>query len=164
MDNSTSAHYLNVRFGAVESLDTLVRHTEAIERRAMCWACTAHISGRNNVIADKGSRRPDFSAAWAGDKYAHATLRRTIFLALQARLGWQFSLDLFADREGRTALTPAWRSPENTAFEADINDQAVWCHPPPSLLLETFRWADEQVRLAQQAKIANLAPLDEAAP
>ena len=165
VDNSTSVHYINVRFGASPHLTELAAEFELAERRAMCWCTAAHIRGQNNVIADLDSRAPSFPSAWAGDKFALATLRKPIFLAVERRLKWSFTLDLFADREGRTALAPRWRSPESTAFEADLSGETVWCHPPPSLLAAVFKWIDKIAPdISQVTHIALLVPADQKAP
>ena len=165
IDNSTAVHYVNVRFGASQHLAALAADLELAERAALCWCAAAHIQGTRNVIADLASRQPAFPAAWAGDRFARAMLRKPIFLALEKRLGWEFSVDLFADREGHTALARRWFHPEASGFEASLDGETVWCHPPPSLLTAVFKWVDGHLSTpGHRVKIAILAPLDPKAP
>ena len=158
-------HYVNVRFGAAQHLTALATKLEIAERHALCWCAAAHIQGVRNVIADLGSRLASFPASWAGDRFANAMLRKPLFLAVARRLGWNFTVDLFADREGRTALAPRWYSAESSGFEAPLDGETVWCHPPPSLLASVFKWVDSPLATsARRVKVAILAPLDEKAP
>ena len=164
MDNATTVHYVNIRFGRQPHLAALVGRLEKAERRALCWATACHIKGVENVVADLGSRQPSFPEVWAGDRFAHAVAKKSVVLGAQSRLRTVFEMDLFCDREGREAVAPSWRSPENSAFEAEIHGKVVWCHPPPSLLHATFKWLELRFKGPERFMVAVLAPEDKQAP
>ena len=113
-------HYVNVRYGNIPRLEALAEKLEAAERTASCWALAAHLKGTANRTADLGSRSADFATQWNADVFQHACVKEPVFRDVLARTCASFTLDLFADREGRTAKAPVWRSPERTAFEASL--------------------------------------------
>ena len=155
---------MNVRYGRIPSLESLAHRFESAERAAQCWALALHIPGRSNVIADAGSRSADFAHAWRDDRFRDATLRQPLFQELEARCGVRFSLDLFADRAGNTALCPQWRFPKLSAFEADLRDQTVWAHPPRGLLKQVFQFLNAAISQDSSLRAVVLCPDDPGAP
>ncbi len=93
-----------------------------------------------------GSRDPEFGRRWLSDAFRLAMLKRDLDIALAANLGWQFTLDVFSDRQGWTAQAPKWRSPEVTGFEADLSHEICWIHPPRELARPVLQWLDEKLR------------------
>ena len=164
MDNAAAEHYVNVRYGHVESLERLAETVEDAEREALCWALARYIRGANNVVSDAGSRDPGFARRWFEDPYRLAMLRRDLFTVLERDLGVSFTLDLFADRQGWTAMAPEWRSPERTGFEATLTGHAVWAHPPRAILGGFLKWLAEKLRAEPELRLAVLMPEDSRAP
>ena len=164
LDNSAAVHYVNVRYGRIPSLESLAHRFESAERTAQCWALALHIPGKSNVIADAGSRSLDFARSWREDQYRDAALRKTLFQEVESRCGVQFTLDLFADRLGMTALAHEWRFPELSAFEAELRGHAVWAHPPRALLKETFQFLNAAVADNADLRVVILCPDDPGAP
>lgn len=68
------------------------------------------------------------------DPFCDTRLRPDLFHDVQHRCYILFTLDLFADRVGHTALAAEWRCPELIAFEADLTGFVVWAHPPRELV------------------------------
>jgi hypothetical protein len=156
-------HYTNIRYGRIPELEALAEVLEQAEQAAGCSIVAEHIAGKNNIIADAGSRDSDFAARWSQDPFREAMLRRDMFSKVEADLG-TFDLDLFADREGLLALAPQWRHPGHSAFEADLRDLQVWAHPPRALLAEFFAWASKLRSSNSSLRIAVLVPCDTGAP
>ena len=76
----------------------------------------------------------------------------------------QFSIDLFADRLGRTAVAPKWRFPGCTAFELDLRGECVWVHPPRALLQATFDHSNAALAQDSELRAVVLCPEDIGAP
>ena len=164
VDNSAAVHYINVRYGRVSSLEALTAKLEDAERLAYCWALAVHVKGEHNVIADAGSRDALFATRWASDQFRDAALRSDLFRDIESRCGVVFTLDLFADRDGLNALAPNWRSPVLSAFEANLQGEVVWAHPPRNLLQATLRFFKATFCKNPGLQVVLLAPEDVAAP
>ena len=163
MDNSAAVHYINFRYGRVPELELLAESLERAERSAGCCVLAKHIPGKANVIADEGSRDASFASRWACDIFRDAMLRRDLFDKLRADLG-HFSLDLFADRSGASALVEAWCYPEMSAFERSLLGELVWAHPPRALIPRVLEHVRAQQRLHGAIFVALLVPCDSGAP
>ena len=163
-DNTCAVHYTNVRYGAIPTLERLAVRLEAAERQASCWALAAHIRGVANRAADIGSRDPFFSSRWNSDPFRSACVRDRIFQDIVSRTGVSFTLDLFADRAGLTAKAPTWRSPEFSAFEASLQGEVVWAHPPRELLRATLDFLNAALLAPNPPKILLMCPEDPGAP
>ena len=163
VDNIAAVHYINIRYGRVNSLEALTARLEEAERAAYCWALAKHVQGELNVIADSGSRDSGFAVRWAADRFKDAMLRVDLFKEVSQRCGVTFSLDLFSDRAGLNALAPSWRSPELSAFETVLVG-VVWAHPPRSLLLAVLKFLNKALLANRSLKVVLLAPEDSSAP
>jgi hypothetical protein len=163
VDSTSAEHYVNVRYGRFPHLEALAEEVETAERAAGCVVLAKHMAGRNNVIADAGSRDLAFAARWASDPFRDACLRPCLFQAIQRDLG-KFDLDLFADREGLGALAPRWRYAQRSACEADLKGQLVWAHPPRELIPGFIKWVSEEQKRVGPLRVALLAPCDSGAP
>ena len=164
VDNTCAVHYVNVRYGNIPRLEALAEKLEAAERTASCWALAAHLKGTANRTADLGSRSTDFATQWNTDVFQHACVKEPVFRDVLARTGASFTLDLFADREGRTAKAPVWRSPERTAFEAPLVGEVIWAHPPRALLRPALEFLNAALRERDPPKVVLLCPEDPGAP
>ena len=164
VDNSAAVHYTNIRYGRIPALEQLAVRLDEAEKRAMCWCLAAHIPGRSNRVADLGSRDSNFARNWSADKFRGARLRQDLFDEIQKRLRVTFTIDLFSDREGHNALAATWRCPKLTAFEAELNNQTAWAHPPRELIRSTFEFLNQVLAADKAVRVAILVPEDVSAP
>lgn len=164
VDNVAAEHYVNVRYGDVPSLEDLAASMEEAEQLALCWALARHLKGKYNHVADMGSRDPEFHRRWASDVFKSGMLRKDLYARIEQDLSSSFSVDLFADRRGWTALAPTWRCPEVTAFEFDCGGHTMWLHPPRDLVFATLKWLKEKLDLRPELRAAVLLPEDPCAP
>ena len=105
MDNTCAIRYVNIRYGRLSHVEQCF---EDAERASGCWALASHLPGRSNVVADRGSRDSGFAAAWAEEPFRDAILRKDLYVEVQSRCNVSCTLDLFADRRGRSALASEW--------------------------------------------------------
>ena len=106
-DNATSIHHVYNRSGRVPSLAQLRSDIEKAERAALCRVAAVHIKGKDNVVADLGSRVPGWPSCWGNDVFAHATLRKNTYVHIQTILGVIFTVDIFCDNDGYSSLAPS---------------------------------------------------------
>ena len=163
-DNATSTHYINNRSGRVPSLAQLMSDIEKAERAALCHVAAVHIKGKDNVVADLGSRVPGWPSCWENDIFAHAMLRKNIYAHIQSNLGVTFTVDLFCDNDGYSSLAPSWRCPARSAFECNLVGEIAWCHPPSLLVFPFLRWLCGKVSEMAGLRIAILVPENKEAP
>ena len=84
-----------------------------------------HVSGKQNVVSDDGSRDSHFAARWNRDPFRDSVLKHFVMTDIIQKIG-PFDVDLFADREGISAQAPAWTFPEHAVFEATFTARRAW--------------------------------------
>ena len=164
VDNAAAEHYVNVRYGDVPSLETLAERLEEWEKKARCGCLARHLRGKYNAIADMGSRDPEFERRWRTDVYREAMPRPALLGQVAAGLRCSFSIDVFCDRRGWTALTPRWRCPEVTGFECSLAGECAWVHPPREILPQVLAWLCQNLRENPALQVAIFVPEDTGAP
>ena len=121
-------------------------------------------AGKYNAIADMGSRDPEFERRWRTDVYREAMLRPALLGQVAAGLRCSFSIDVFCDRRGWTALAPRWRCPEVTGFECSLAGECAWVHPPREILPQVLAWLCQNLRENPALQVAIFVPEDTGAP
>ena len=164
VDNAAAEHYVNVRYGDVASLETLAERLEEHEKQARCWCLARHLKGNFNPISDMGSRDPEFERRWRTDVFREAMLRPALRDTVAKELRCTFTVDVFCDRRGWTALAPRWRCPEVTGFECPLAGERAWIHPPREILKQVLAWLLKHLEADPGLRAAVLLPEDTGAP
>lgn len=166
VDNSCAVHYVCFRYGRSPAYERLIVPLEDAEVAHGFWAQAIHIRGKDNRVADEGSRDAAFARNWANDDLREAMLATSCWGQLCSHTKRTPVHDLFSDASGELSQTPqGWNHPGRSAFEEQLTPAKLyWAFPPKALVRAFLSWRRDQKKVGPVPEIWALVPLDERAP
>lgn len=132
MDNTVAVAYINNFGGKIESLHKLSKEIWLWCITRQIWLSAAHVAGKENIIADKLSRKLNEDMEWK--------LNPTIFKEIELKYG-EVIVDLFASRyncqkQCYVSFLPDKNAMAIDAFSLNWNNinKLIYMFPPFSLL------------------------------
>ena len=151
-DNNTCRSMINKRTGTSRLIRECAQKIDEAELNAHeepFLVLATHIRGKNNIIADRGSREDNFEHDWNRDPLRDAQLAPKLFLNIndryQKRTGSHLEIDMFSDNWGwNSHCGRNYRCPERTAFEfhQDTTNWHCYSFPPPAI---AFDWLKRMI-------------------
>ena len=156
-DNNTCRSMINKRTGTSRLIRECAQKIDEAELNAHeepFLVLATHIRGKNNIIADRGSREDNFEHDWNRDPLRDAQLAPKLFLNIndryQKRTGSHLEIDMFSDNWGwNSHCGRNYRCPERTAFEFHQETPSRHCYsfPPPAIAVDWLkRMIEEKIK------------------